>query len=333
MNNVKGAMIERNLFIDLLKIIAIIMVITCHTSDFLTIDAIAVPLFLVITGYNYSASMDKKQFSIKSYYKPINLWNKFRRIIFPFLCLIVAEIIILIIRHKIDIIIFLRLFISGGAGAGSYYTLLIFQIIFLYPFINFLIKKHKLYIFLFFIITFLFEIIINFACPETEVVNEIYRISIFRQVFYLACGGYIYYYKRKIENIVSTLFLIIGFLFYLLLDVGVYKPVIFKLWIGTTLPFGLLAISIVYIFVKCINIPHQFKPIIVFSNATYHIFLTQQIFFWLYNNYYTFEYFSPLMNILICSITGICFYLIQTEIIKLFKNRKQKNQLQTMLIK
>lgn len=46
---------QRDLLIDILKILAIIMVITSHTwTTDLMFDHIAVPLFLVITGYNFS---------------------------------------------------------------------------------------------------------------------------------------------------------------------------------------------------------------------------------------------------------------------------------------
>ena len=58
--------------------------------------------------------------------------------------------------------------------------------------------------------------------------------------------------KNKLLNVIAYLFVFVGILNYLLLKLDIYKPILFLTWPGTTIPFGVFAIGIVYIFTNII---------------------------------------------------------------------------------
>ena len=311
----------RNFWIDILKIISIIMVVFFHTTDAIKITNIAVPIFLVITGFNLAQSITiRGHESFKTYYSPAVLWKRINRFLLPYLIFVICEIIALACENRLSFSM-LANFILGGYGPGSYYTPLVFQILLFFPFIFYLLKRHKSCIFLFFFISFGFEVLVNLFLPQTNLVIQIYRIGIFRQIFYIASGCYMFLYKGKLEDIAAIIFAIIGATYYILFAAGLYTPIIFKLWIGTTIPFGLLAIAIVYLCAAKKPLHLDFKSARIFSNATYHIFLVQQIYYWLISNH---DVYLATINILVCCVIGILFYMAEHIIIKAIKNRRIK---------
>lgn len=89
---------QRDLLIDILKILAIIMVITSHTwTTDLMFDHIAVPLFLVITGYNFSRRWKNNVIDYKLYYDKTRFLTNIFKFLFPYFFLVIFQIILRII--------------------------------------------------------------------------------------------------------------------------------------------------------------------------------------------------------------------------------------------
>ena len=185
---------NRNLAIDVLKIFAIIMLIGCHTYNVnVPIFDVAVPLFLVIRGFNYATSMKKKNITIKSYYSKDNLSIKFKRILIPYFYFAIFEILLVLFSGNFTLTNFFRILFLGGLGMGSFYTILLIQIILVFPFIFKFIKNKKYFALIcLFIIYFAFELLFNRVFDiSNNIIYELWRNLIFRQIFYISCGCFI----------------------------------------------------------------------------------------------------------------------------------------------
>lgn len=143
---------ERNHTIDFLKGLAIILIVITHfewTSKeirnftFPYIINMAVPIFMIITGYVYSMSYDKKNVEhLEDAYSLRLIVPKIIRYTLPFLFIVIWEIIDpripMHFNKKLDA---LQWFLDGTVGKGSYYYPIMIQLVFVFPLIYFVIKK------------------------------------------------------------------------------------------------------------------------------------------------------------------------------------------------
>lgn len=125
-------MTERNHTIDTVKGLCIIMVIITHFnwSDSSRLKYLfpfwidmAVPVFMVITGFVVSKSFERKNIKILDdcFQKNI-LMGKAIRFSFPFLIVFIAEIPLAYHSKMANTLLsFSKAFIYGGFGPGSYY--------------------------------------------------------------------------------------------------------------------------------------------------------------------------------------------------------------------
>lgn len=150
---------QRNHFLDVLKGICIIFIIITHFSwtaeerlIFLFpfwID-MAVPIFMIISGYAYSLSYTKKSINcIEKAYELGNIVNKMIRYTIPYIIAFIIEQIAFVLMgitsvsvQQIPIIG--KSFLSGGIGPGSYYYPIMMQFIFMFPVIYFIIRKYQM---------------------------------------------------------------------------------------------------------------------------------------------------------------------------------------------
>ena len=117
---------KRNHFLDIAKGIAIIMVCITHfswTSAERLIGlfpfwiSMAVPIFMLVTGYVSAMSFDKKtDGSIKSLYNINSTINKLVRYIAPFLCMFIVQTILEIeLKHReVNLLVWIEYFFKGG---------------------------------------------------------------------------------------------------------------------------------------------------------------------------------------------------------------------------
>ena len=131
--------------IDIIKAFAIISVLILHVNVpyefdqkfFLSLyTLVSVQIFIIITGYNYTASYMNRNITLKTWYGKYNLQRKLKRILIPYILIVIFETIILYI--KVDYTKYRNLkyigtlFLEGGLGPGSYYTPVLIQIVFIY---------------------------------------------------------------------------------------------------------------------------------------------------------------------------------------------------------
>lgn len=319
---------NRNHFIDILKGICIIFVVFTHaswTEEQRTkllfpfwID-MAVPFFMLISGYVYTKSFLKNDIvSMDSAYNKKYFIKNFIRYTIPYLVMYFIENsvkIIIALKNNESIKHFIKasiaIFLQGGEGPGSYYYPEMIQIMFFFPIIYILVKKYDFKGVLIVAFATLFFEILKFPYFENE---EQYRLLLFRYFMLLAFGAY--FALKKIQP-KFWIFSVIGFVFIILFTYTNYSPRIFKWWTGTSM-FPVLFIVPIFGFFVEKNI--KFIPLEIVGKASYNIFLTQMVYYWIMygkvKEVLENTYLNAFISIIICVIVGIVFYEIEFRITK-----------------
>ena len=320
--------LNRNHFIDVLKGICIIIVVFTHASwtDDQRLKLLfpfwidmAVPFFMLVSGYVYTKSFQKKGIeTLDSAYNKKYLLKNFIRYTIPYFVAFAIDFcvqVFLYIRNPIGIKRFfvneIALFLQGGNGPGSYYYPEMIQIMFLFPIIYVLVRKYNLKGVLTVAFATFFLEVLKFPYMENE---GQYRLLLFRYFMLLAFGSYFAMNKMNLKN---WILLFVGFCFIILFRYTNYKPKIFKWWTGTSM-FPVLFIIPIFGFLVEKNI--KFAPLEKIGKASYNIFLTQMVYYcylyWKIKEIFENVYLNALVSIVICVIIGIVFYEIENRITK-----------------
>lgn len=343
--------------IDIIKAFAIISVLILHVNVpyefdkkfFLSLyTLVSVQIFIIITGYNYTASYMNRKITLKTWYGKYNLQRKLKRILIPYILIVIFETIILYIKVDYTKYRNLRyigtLFLEGGLGPGSYYTPVLVQIVFIYfplllIFNNYLkntidnIKKRyilSLVITIVFEIIYeiIYEIIINYIGKDyNEFIQEFYRISAFRYLPFLQLGIILYYNKKEMLNKISYMlpFSIVGVIYIYLTyykDKVIYP---FYYWKPVALPTLFYALFFILIIMRYFRKTEQNfleKVVIIIGRASYHICLFQMAYFGVLKLRLSTTWYSYIIHILICLIVGVIFYYIESKLTRVVSVRK-----------
>ena len=325
----KASKANRNHFIDLLKGICIIFVIVTHFSwtdeeklqyYFPFWLNMAVPLFMIVSGYVYAFSFRKHKIEkICDAYAPKSLVSKAVRYTVPFAIAYLIEILYMVKtgRFVADEDVLLNLtsdFMVGGYGPGSYYYPLMIQFIFVYPVIYFIIKRYDFKgVLLIGILNGLFELTqysyhMSYSC---------YRLLIFRYILLIAVGCYISREDFKIHKAVMLLSFVVGLLFIYNCNYMDYEPKVITHWTKTSFVACLYIIPIAVIMITRLKFI-RFAPLEFLGKASYNIFLTQMVWYRFGFRFLERNVESRLMtlvvDILICVGVGLIFYYVEKPI-------------------
>ena len=279
----------------------------------------AVPVFMIISGYTYAESYRKNNIvCISEAYKPEFLINKIIRYTCPFVIAYVLEIFIhIFLKDAISIKSILATFLVGGEGPGSYYYPIMIQFIFVYPVIYFIIKKFKYNgVILCGILNFIYELLKS----AYGVSLSTYRLLIFRYVLIIAVGCYTTMEKKHLSVKKSVLYTICGMSFLILYSYTGYKPIILKYWTTTSFLACLYIIPVMMIILtweKKITC----KGLELLGKASFHIYLIQMV----YYNFFSERVYALvssgqvriIINIIICIVVGLVFYWVERPVTKL----------------
>lgn len=326
---------KRNHNIDIIKALAIISVIILHSlsNDVLFIVGApyhvwqTVPIFLLLTGYNSSKSFERRGYnSVKDYYNPSYLWQKFKRLLVPFLIVwafqLLAQIVLVNNIELKDIPISL---ISGGWGPGSYYIPIIIQATLIVPLIYLALRKSMS---LSLISLFVVSLFLEYVCVWIGLPASVYRILIIRYIFALALGSWLAL-KNSIKYKLLLLFSLISFIYitginyydiFIIYDYG---------WLSQHAPAYFWPLFLITIGLKSykVTVNNAISRLFVkIGRASYHIFLTQMVYFWsigkLVDELPILA--SLVINIMVCVTVGIFFYQVET-MFWLFLNKRKQN--------
>ena len=285
---------QRSRFIDIAKGASIILVLVTHFDwtlrqrlgyGFYFWVSMAVPVFMIATGYVNAMSLSSKQMTLKMAYHPKLILKKLLRFCIPFLFIYVIELIIRAYKgvyySPLQII---KYFFFGGMGVhGTYYFPVLLQMVLLVPLVYFVVKKFKYGWVYCMLANLAWEIFKNtFAC-EAGFGYEVYRLLAFRYLFAVAIGVHMCVNREKLGAVKWFIMFVIGALyiyFTTLIDAGKFEHerILFTRWWTTCLPAIFYIAPIFLLGLKYLNnVRCTFLEKV--GNASYHIFLFQILYY------------------------------------------------------
>lgn len=278
----------------------------------------AVPVFMVITGYVTAYSFSKKNTTLKQAYSPKEVISKWLRFIIPYLPAYILSVIAVMISGKkeISVVYLVKLFVTGGSGPGSYYVPVMIQVVLIIPVIHWVVKKYDTKgLLLCFGVNVLYEITKTFI----DLSPEIYRLCVFRYIFIISLGCYLYHNKVNRKNPLWYLVGVAGITYIIVFNYTPNKPFFTDQWTVTSVFAVLFIVPVMMFLMK----PNKLKNSILelLGRASFNIFLVQMIYYLVAP-----KYIYPLLNnnlvfcvpvnILTCCLVGIGFYMVETPVTK-----------------
>lgn len=312
---------------DILKGIAIIMVCITHFGwerqeriDLLFPFwiSMAVPIFMIVTGYLTSASYDKKGYQFYDLYHPKNLIPKLKQYLTPFTTIYLAELLLEYLLHHrlLSFHEVITSYLYGGLGKyGTYYVPVLLQMLVLFPLIYILIRKNKHFILLCFLTNLLYE----YMKKDLGINAHDYRLLAFRYIFLISMGCYLYFEAFQFSWKKYLPMLIAGIGYIWLISYTNYHPTIFTRWNTTSMMTAFYIAPIIALLLKYgqqIRIPFLEK----IGQASYHIFLMQILYYNYFKTLLPSEYRMAYMltGVVFSLCSGYLFYLLDQKIAKLF---------------
>lgn len=314
---------RRNHSIDILKGVCIIFVIVTHFASseetlrflFPLWIVMAVPFFMIISGYVYAGSYIRNDIkSLSDAYRPKFLIDKMIRYTIPYTVAWVIE--FLWFWFFDDRVLGWKAFLVGGYGPGGFYYPIMMQFIFTFPVIFFIIKKYDFYgLLLCGAANCLYEIL-RYAYGMN---GECYRLLIFRYILVIAFGCYLSLRTRRVKKIWGYVSFIVGLLYIILISYTAYSPKIITYWTGTSFVSCLYVLPIAALLIDKCKV--KLKALELIGKASYNIFLVQMIYYsFLAGMIYSFvssRILELAADISICVLIGIIFYYVETPITKI----------------
>ncbi len=197
----------------------------------------AVPAFLVITGYLSAMSLEKANISVREAYYPKKIICKWLRFVLPFIAAFIFQIIVKCFwsENHINFLGVIWIFVSGGSGPGAYYFPVMLQVILIFPLIWHVIKKHH---FRGLLICFGTNLIYEMFKTYINMRPDIYRLCAFRYIFILAYGCFLYFHtgeEKKAQKLGYYISGIFGVVYIVVFNYTNAKPLITDQWTLTSI--------------------------------------------------------------------------------------------------
>lgn len=316
--------------IDLLKGGAILAVIIIHSLSYGTMLVTgapfhiwqAIPIFMVIAGYNSAISCSTSKYNIKSYYA-INI---IQRLLIPYFLIWCIQLLLIIYCDfdsakdiNIDDSLLLS-FIAGGWGPGSYFVPVFIQHILFFPVIYAVFSVRKISPILILILIFSTCMVLEFLLVVIGLSSEVYRLIGIRYIFAVALGvvAQQFGFPRK-ESMFFLIAVLVSSIFIWLADYDLVQFSYFFIsqWGSHHAPsyfFTLFVFMTGMRFLPSINNTKISSLIGLVGRASYHIFLVQMMWFWIIQRYSILKHKDNilllLLNISVCCIIGLLYYLL-----------------------
>ncbi|TJX16117.1 acyltransferase [Tissierella creatinini] len=323
--------------IDVLKMLAIASVILIHflpsqfmrdTGSYYHIRQ-AVPIFMLLAGYNLANSYERRGFSsMKELYKPSFLYGKVKRIIFPFLLILVLEIAVLYILREGSVSnARLVRFLIFRWGPGSYFVPIIIQTTLLMPVIHRLVKWKP---FLSLVLIFIASLLLEWVCVITGIPESTYKRLVVRYIFALALGAWFALNRDRLSFKWLAPLALISLVYITAVN---YNGLVFitTFWGSQHAPAYFYTLALTALFLK----GYQFSPekagqglLIKLGQASYHIFLVQMAYF----KFVPEEKILKIMpmaeyraiSLVVPMALGLLFFNLENAFRKRLRNRQEK---------
>lgn len=336
MNNEKQ---NRCNLIDIIKGFMILFIIITHykwayPSDYLKYGFVfyidmAVPVFMVISGYLAAKSFEKRECTLQQAFSIEMLLPKLLRFLIPFLITFIIELPFLIIYKKLDILSLIQTFVRGGAGPGSYYTPVMIQFIFITPIIYYIIKRYGL---CGMCSCFLFTAAWEAVQYSWGMDDRPYVLLVLRYVSVIAFGCYIAIGQVKLNKKVLCIMFLTGIVWQCsLCYVPLNPPFMNFSWARVNYLSSLIVMPIMYVLIRKFYFSSLKMPLIQqLGKASYNIFLVQMVYYYCVVSLVYEKIHGILLQIVISVITCCClgciFYSIEIKITEhIVRSVKKRN--------
>lgn len=316
----------RNTSIDILKGLAIISVIILHSfSKELLYNLYApyylwqaVPIFMVLFALNNAQSFtEKNKENLQDLYNSSYFTARLSRILKPFFIIWLIQIIIeLNYTANMNLHWFIKSFLIGGFGPGSYFIPLIIQFVFIVPILFYLAKKSSN---VFLIIGLIVSMLLEYLYSISFLKETHYRILFIRYLFAAVLGiWYIVHPPSKFKNIILVTGTLVSFVYITAVSYYGFSFINEPLWRAEHAPAFFWALLLVLLTMK-LKIPQNTlsETIILLGKASMHIFLVQMVYFRLFQlkliNLRADEFLYSSINIVVCCAIGILFYKLESK--------------------
>lgn len=311
-----------NRTIDVVKGLAILFVILIHSITNQSILEIggpfyilqAVPLFLIIAGFNNTMSYERHQANtLADLYEPSLLYKKLNRILLPAVFAYLLQMIIGPFIGK-EATIFFYLF--GRGGFGGFFISIMIQLIFFLPFLYYLAKKnHHLMLFISFLLNLAFEL----ASDILGLPPFLYRLFFFRYLFAIALGiWYFFIQKDKKPLLFMKLGALLSVPYLIMVHYFDYEVPFYSFntaWRGQdplTFFYSLLLFHLALAYLPKLRWNLIYEGLACLGTSSYHIFIVQMVYFWIISAYVDKAQSFLLIDLMICLVIGIGYYHLET---------------------
>lgn len=304
---------------DYIKAMAVISVILIHATEVEKVRSnvifpfyiwLAVPTFMLISGYMNAKSCEKHGITrLVAWYEPKYLGKKILFIMIPYLIIYVCEWAsqIVFFHRIVGIRECIYVLFTGGWGPGSYYVLMLVQLMLVFPLIYFLVVKMPRRGS---VIIIGLQLLLECAVQYAEISESLYRILFLRYIIFIWFGIMLYCYYEKLNRIYIALMGIAGGLYLWGITYSDWKLPIFRNWESTSMPTVLwIGFLLILAMRYLIRLPQPIdKVVIKVGTSTYYIFLVQMMYFafnWQISM--SQQWIENVIVIIICCTLGIAF--------------------------
>lgn len=305
-------------WIDVMKGISIILVILCHSGVYYTYGKeigspfwieMAVPIFILINGYTSILSSQKRSpYSLK------NMLRKVNRLIWTYGGGYAVYILLILFKGNTMTISEIVLnFFTGKKTVGGYYFCIMLQLIVLFPIFHYIYKKSKKkFLFGTILISVLFEVIIYYL--QSDAVYEFYVLCSIRYWFIFAVG--MCFKEILNKNIKSNYWLWICGIAYLIVSKYLDYPIFYiAYWRHSAYPIVLYIVPILKFASSRMGEGTKIETKIAYvGKASWHIMVTQMIWFVVVWNRFTSPFIETMVSLVICICVGLMYYQGETYI-------------------
>lgn len=323
---------KHNYNIDILKSLAMIAVIFIHCvpREFLYASFSpyhiwqAVPVFMLLAGFNTANSYRKRDFeTLAEFYNPSFMYKKVERLIFPFAAVWLGQVILLFLfKDGISFWQLLLQFPTGGWGPGSYFVPIIVQATLILPLIYLLMKKNlNVMTFVLFIISMMMEMV----CLWLGVSEDLYRILVVRYIFVLALGVWLAFNYKKINYKWLAPMAALSVIYITGVNYFGLKIIMEPVWLSQHAPAFFYTLLLMLVCLKAYKVKGDHfisRTLIKIGQASYHIFLTQMVYFWFIPNMFAGlpSYLYVLISVMLCFTAGVLFFELENKVRYKLKN-------------
>lgn len=286
----------------------------------------AVPIFMVISGYVYSMSYERSTLSLSSLYSFRELSCKLIRFLIPYGIIFVIELVLkgAILKEQVTIGFLIKAFLRGGSGPGTYYTPTMIQTIFLSPLVYWVIKKFEVKgLFGFFAINILYELFKSLISMGPAA----YRLIALRYLFVFSFGVFLFHRKNKQLTVLDYAVGAIGAIYIIMTQYLGFQPFITNMWVSTSVIACFYVVPIMCFAIRKENVHNRFLELL--GMASYNIFFVQMLYYWALfgkvKRAINQNSITLLLSFAICIVLGIAFYKLESPLTKkIVKKLKRK---------